>query len=531
MKKLSIRTKITLWFSAILIVNVALTFFVILSVSRQTIQKTIRDTLIAAVEDNVDEVEYYSSLDSVMTGLDIDYYVNYQDGYIEIDDDFLDEVNGIYTALYQSDGTLIYGENPIASSTASLPFLDSEVQRVTVDGTLYYVFDRQLMLNEADNSDAAAASESSDGSDASGDPEFSEDSDVSGDPDSSDSLEVLWLRGIVSEEQGEVEMSVISRTSLILLPGLLLLAIIGGWVIARRALAPIQDISDTAARIRQGDDLKERIVLSEGKDELHQLAAQFNEMFTRLEDSFQEQQQFVSDASHELRTPVAVIRAQCELVLDGEHCTPEEYREALETISRQSKKMNRMISDMLDVTRLKLQPERYAKEELDLTALTESVCQDMALIRDKGITLTCSAGEGIRILGNRELLTRLLTNLISNAYRYGKADGHIHVSLTAADVRNGSPLSAAGSSSLSENRTGADRHPCSCLLSVQDDGIGISEDDLPNIFRRFYQADTSRSGSGSGLGLAMVKEIAAFHNGHISVKSSLGLGSTFAVEF
>ncbi|MCC8136505.1 MAG: HAMP domain-containing histidine kinase [Clostridiales bacterium] len=500
MKKLSIRSKITLWFSAILIVNVALTFFVILSVSRQTIQKTIRDSLISAVEDNVDEVEYYTSLNSVLTGQDIDYYVKYQDGYIEIDDDFLDEVNGIYTALYQSDGTLIYGENPIASSVSFLSFLDSEVQRVTVDETLYYVFDRQLTSDGSDDSNASA-----------------------------DGLDGLWLRGIVSEEQGEVEMSAISRTSLFLLPGLVLLAVIGGWVIARRALAPIQDISDTAARIRQGDDLKERIELGEGKDELHRLAEQFNEMFIRLEDSFQEQQQFVSDASHELRTPVAVIRAQCELVLDEEHCAPEEYREALETIARQSKKMNRMISDMLDVTRLKLQPERYGREDLNLSMLTESVCRDMALIRENNITLTCSVKQGLHIPGNRELLTRLLTNLISNAYRYGNPDGHIYVSLTAAQADR--QTHAASIDSLSGNDQKAIRNASSIFLTVQDDGIGISEDDQPNIFRRFYQADTSRAGSGSGLGLAIVKEIAALHNGTVSVKSRPGCGSTFTVEF
>ncbi len=522
MKKLSIRAKITLWFSAILIVNVALTFFIILSVSRQTIQKTIRDTLITAVEDNVDEVEYYSSADSILNGQDIDYYLSYQDGYIEIDDDFLDEVNGIYTALYQSDGTLVYGENPIASSTVSLSFLDSEVQRVTVGGTLYYVFDRQLA------SDASDASDSQNEQDVSS---LSGTSDSFNGSDSSGGLNGLWLRGVVSEEQGEVEMSVISRTSLFLLPGLLLLAIIGGWVIARRALAPIQDISDTAARIRQGDDLKERIALDEGKDELHQLAEQFNEMFTRLEDSFQEQQQFVSDASHELRTPVAVIRAQCELVLDEESCTPDEYREALETISRQSQKMNRMISDMLDVTRLKLQPERYTKEELDLSGLVEGICLDMALIRENGITLTCSTEDSIYIYGNRELLSRLLTNLISNAYRYGNPNGHIHVSLTATEVRNCDRISAISSNLLPENGKAANRNARSVLLSVKDDGIGISEKDLPNIFRRFYQADASRSGNGSGLGLAMVKEIAAFHNGTVSVESSPGCGSIFLVKF
>ncbi|MCD7954823.1 MAG: HAMP domain-containing histidine kinase [Lachnospiraceae bacterium] len=524
MKKASIRLKITLWFSAILIVNVVLAYLVVLSTGRGVIQKTVRDSLISTVEGNIDEVEYYFSLSAIQESSDVDYYLSYGDGYLEIDDDFLDKVNDVYSSLYQSDGTLLYGENPIASDTADLTFLDSEVQRLRVDGTLYYVFDRAL---------------------------------------TADGLDGLWLRGIVSEEQGELELSAISRASLVLLPGLVLLAIFGGFLLAGRVLAPIRQIADTASQIRQGDDLKKRIKLSEGKDELHQLATEFNEMFARLDTSFQEQQQFVSDASHELRTPVAVINAQCELTLEEEKPDTAEYREALETILRQGQKLNRLIGDMLGFTRLKLQPERYAKETLDLTALVSGVCADMALIREKGIALTCSiqgrecftgdsrkntystesrdssenirssenrdssenirssenrdSGENIRnsegfneknhirIYGNYALITRLLTNLISNAYRYGKPDGHIWVSLNAD----------------------SDKH--SVTLSVRDDGIGIAPDQLKSIFRRFYQVDPSRSGGGSGLGLAMVQEIADFHGGTVTVDSELGHGSIFTV--
>ncbi|MCC8163569.1 MAG: HAMP domain-containing protein [Lachnospiraceae bacterium] len=465
MKRLSIRAKITLWFSAVLIVVVALTYFVILSASRQIIQKTIRDELIQTVENNVDEVEYYASIDDLYADNDVDYYAHLDGGYIEIDDDFLDEVNEIYTSLCRTDGTLVYGENPIARESAAVAFVDSEVQRVTVDGTLYYIFDRRL---------------------------------------ETEGLEDLWLRGIVSETQGEVELSAISRTSLILLPSLVVLAIIGGFLIAGRTLRPIRQIADTAAQIREGNDLGKRIELSEGQDELHQLAGQFNEMFTRLDESFQTQQRFVSDASHELRTPAAVISAQCELSLEAPQ-SQEEYEEALRVIQRQSRKMNRLIGSLLDFTRLELQPERYAKEELDLSGLTESVCEDLALLREKNIELRCEAEPDIRFTGNRELLTRLLTNLIGNAYRYGNTDGHTWVTLCS-----------------DEN---------AIVLRVQDDGIGIDKESLPHLFERFYQADASRSGEGNGLGLAMVKEIAGFHGGEISVESEAGLGSTFTIIF
>ncbi|MCD7982211.1 MAG: ATP-binding protein [Clostridiales bacterium] len=465
MKNLSIRAKITLWFSAVLIVVVALTYLVILSVSSQIIQKTIRDNLIQTVENNVDEIEYYTSIDFADMAEDPDFYLRYGDGFIQVDDDFLDRVNQIYTSLYQSDGTLVYGINPISRETGDIAFTDSQIQKVTVDGTLYYIFDRKLEL---------------------------------------EGLEDLWLRGIVSETQGAAELSSISRTSLILLPSLLILAIIGGYMIARRTLRPIKQIADTASEIRQGDDLKKRIQLGKGSDELHQLAEQFNEMFTRLDESFQTQQQFISDASHELRTPISVINAQCELTLETERENAE-YREALDVIQRQGNKMSRLINSMLEFTRLELQPERYGKEDLDLTGLVEDVCADLALIREKDISLTCDTEKNVYFFGNRELLTRLLSNLIGNAYRYGTPGGHTTVRLLTDED--------------------------GLLLSVQDDGIGIPPEDLPHIFQRFYQADASRAGEGNGLGLSMVKEITEFHGGAVFAESEPGLGSTFLVRF
>ncbi|MCD8021473.1 MAG: HAMP domain-containing histidine kinase [Lachnospiraceae bacterium] len=464
MKRLTIRLRITLWYSAILILAVALAYFVVLFSSRQILQKTIQDSLVYAVEDNLNAVRYYSSLSSEESERNVLYYLRYGDGYIEVDDDFLNEVNDIFTSLCESDGTLLYGENPIILNTAALEMQDSQIQRVKVNGTLYYVYDRQL---------------------------------------EGEGLEGLWLRGVVSETQGELEWSAIFRISLLLLPGLVLVAIIGGWLIARRALAPVRQISDTAAQIRQGDELKKRIEIGEGKDALHQLSGQFNAMFARPEESFPTQQQIFSDASHELRTPVSVITAQCEYTLE-EARTPEEYEEALTVIRRQSRKLSHLISDMLDFARLEMQPERYRKETFDLAALTRDICQDMALIRDKGITLTCEAREKIDICGSQELMTRLLTNLISNAYRYGREDGHIWVSVHTQNA---------------DHRV---------ILSVKDDGIGISEEELSRIFERFYQADPSRSGRGNGLGLAMAKEIAAFHGGELSVKSEPGKGSTFS---
>lgn len=167
--------------------------------------------------------------------------------------------------------------------------------------------------------------------------------------------------------------------------------------------------------------------------------------------------------------------------------------------------MAKLINDMLDFTRLELKSDRYTTEPLDLTKLVSSVCEDMALIRENNITLTCETQENVTLLGNAQLFARLLTNLISNAYRYGKENGHIFVTL----------------------KTEQDK----ILLTVEDDGIGIAKDDLEKIFRRFYQADNSHTGAGTGLGLSMVREIAKFHGGEVFAESELGVGSKFTCVF
>ncbi len=174
MKRLSARVKITLWFSIALVLIVLLTYVLIISVNHQVVQKTIRDSLIETVENNVDEIEFYKYIDTNDFDDDLDFFLQYDDGYLEIDDDFLDEVNQVYTALYTSDGKFVYGENIIAAETAELEFSDSSVQKITVDGELFYIYDKQLEAK---------------------------------------GLEGLWLRGTVSEAQGEHDFTATARIS------------------------------------------------------------------------------------------------------------------------------------------------------------------------------------------------------------------------------------------------------------------------------------------------------------------------------
>lgn len=462
-KTRSLQRKLTLWFSAALILMAAIAFIVVFFVSHSVLQKLLRDELVHTVEDNLDEIEFFQTIADMDLDGDTDHFIHYGTGYLEIDDDFLDQVNGIRTALYHENGELLYGENPIAD--VSLPLEDSACRTVRSGGKVYYVFDRQL---------------------------------------EQDSIRNLWLRGVVAEAQGDAPLLSIVHICLWTLGAFVLIAIVGGVWISKRALKPIREMSVTAAQIGSGDDLKMRMPVNASGDELAQLATTFNGMMQRLDEAFEAEKQFTSDASHELRTPMAVIMAQCDEALESEKSC-DEYREAIQVIRRQGKRMNRMITGMLELVRMERKTDLYPKEPFDLSALVESVCEDMALIREKDIELVCHAEAGITMIGDRTLFVRLLSNLIGNAYRYGRENGHIEVTLRKSDE---------------------------CIeLTVADDGIGIPEDQQEKIFRRLYQGAADRSGEGAGLGLSMARQIARMYSGDLTVKSELGKGSTFTARF
>lgn len=464
MKKLPLRLKITLWFSLMLIFLVTLSYVLVISVSNSVLLKNLRNDLIMTVEDNYDEVEYFDELDEILDDNDSDHYIVYKHGYVEIDDDFIGFANGIYSFIYDENGKRVYGTDPTDGKTDSEKFTDKGLRTVRVDGEKYYIYDRRLTNKGVEN---------------------------------------MWIRGLVSHEKADAPISDVARRSMIALVVLVVLGIAGGYIIAMKSLKPIKDIEEVARDISQSGDLKKRIKLGKGNDELHNLADTFDSMFDRLESSFESEKQFTNDVSHELRTPMAVIMAQCDYAL-GEEMTAEEYRESLEVIQRQGGKMSKMITQMLEFSRIERRSEKYPVEELDFSDLVENLCADLALLKHKGITLECTARQGITVNGNHMLLTRLVSNLVSNAYRYGIENGKTVVTLTS-DGEN-------------------------ALLSVKDNGIGIAPDEQEKIFHRFYQADPSHSGGGTGLGLSMVKEIAAFHGGTVSVESEPGKGSEFIVR-
>ena len=220
----------------------------------------------------------------------------------------------------------------------------------------------------------------------------------------------------------------------------------------------------------------------------------------RLERSFEAERQFTSDASHELRTPVAVILAG----LDHGQPTEEDYRQSVDVIRRQGQQMSRLIGQLLHITRLEQGTQKLQLETADLSQLVEVLCEEQAHLAPEGTTLAVHTQPDLLVNGDVTRLSRLLTNLISNAYRYGKPNGHVWV-----DLR---------------------REGQWAVLSVRDDGSGIAPEDRERIFQRFYQVDAARGKDGSGLGLSMVQQAARLHGGSVTVDSRIGEGSTFIVR-
>ena len=271
----------------------------------------------------------------------------------------------------------------------------------------------------------------------------------------------------------------------------------------RRVLIPNSKLMD--ATLENYTALgKRRIETEESDDELGRLARVFNRMLDRLERSFEAERRFTADASHELRTPTAVILAQTEYSLERDR-SPGEYREALRTVQKQGRRMSTLIDDMLDYTRLEQSPERYPFAVLDLSRLTQEAAEEFAMLGVRGIAIHTEVEPDVYVSGSAMLLSRLLRNLLSNAVRYGKENGCVQIGLRSAEGK--------------------------AILSVRDDGIGVAPEERERIFERFYRSDSSRSVQGTGLGLPMVRRIAQLHGGTVELESEVGRGSTFRVVF
>lgn len=459
MKNLTIRAKITLWFSVLIILLTSITFLLMLVISNSVLNDDVKETLVSVINDNADEIEFIEDIDK-QEQEEGDQYFQYNGAYIEIDDDYLNETNGVSCALYDSHGNLIYGENLINAKINP----DKGIVKYTYNNEKFYVFSKHL---------------------------------------SGDNLDGLILLGTINENANKTPLSQMVNLMLIVLPVLAIIGIIGGYLLAGQFLSPIRKITKSAESISDGNDLSKRIELNSARDELFVLGEAFNKMFSRLEKSFEEEKQFTSDISHELRTPVSTILAQSELTLSKERTT-QEYIKSLNVIKRQSNRMKNIVEQMLQFSRL----ERLSSidtQEFNLSQLIESMAEEQFYDNENAIKMQTDIEPNIMINANSNMIYQLMSNLISNAYKYGKANGNIVLSLKQTDEK--------------------------IQLSVQDDGIGIEKEYQDKIFNRFFQTDSARTASDTkhsiGLGLSIVSQIAKLHGGSIEVKSEIDKGSTF----
>ncbi len=283
----------------------------------------------------------------------------------------------------------------------------------------------------------------------------------------------------------------------------LLLAGGGGWLLARRALRPVDRMTQAVHRITS-EHLQERLPETGTGDELDRLAGTLNEMLTRLEDSFHQIRQFSADASHELQTPLTILRGEIEVALRSAR-SPQEYQQVLHSCLEEIERISRLVSGLLLLARADAGVLRLDLQPVDLTELTLEVAGRLQrLAAEKSVALQCNLTTPVFILADKEHLQRLLLNLIDNAIKYTQAGGSVTLSLYADDNQ--------------------------VRLSVADTGIGLSPAEQEQIFTRFFRSAEAKSqGGGAGLGLCIAQSIAAAHDGTIELASTPGQGSIFSL--
>lgn len=427
----------------------AIIMSIILSFSDEMINSASKDTAESVVRLNANELEY-------------------DDGELETDDiNFYED--GVYIVLYTESGTIIEGTYP-NGYTEEVQLISNELTEVTSqDGTRYYVYDYLSPVEDLKT--------------------------------------MIWVRGIMPVDDLTNYFGVIAKSALFILPVFIILTASGCYLIAKKTFRPLDQIVATAENIRRSEDLSLRINLQSGSTEVVRLSNAFDNLFKRLEQSFITEKQFSQNISHELRTPTAVILAQCEYALSD--CADlEDKEEALEVVQKQANKMSKLTSDLLQLVRMEQGIDKMETSLVDLSELITIVCEEKETIIPKTMFIETYITDNITIIGNQTMLIRLVTNLINNAIRYGKENGTVKVYLEKLNDE--------------------------VILKVEDNGIGIDNKHLDKIWNRFYQVDSARTANTSasmGLGLSMVAEIVKAHGAKVSVQSVLNQGSVFTVKF
>jgi len=449
MQNSSIKKRVTLYYALVMIlITLIISLLLSFSIERQ-ISVITKDTLMKAVQNSFEDIEYENHI-------------------IEIDNDFDAYVRGVTLLIYSESGDLIKGSVP-TDFPSYTPLSVGDYQEIETEEHIWLMYD---LFHTYENGQG------------------------------------LWVRGLYAMDDASDTLAAIQRIMVFILPLILILAIFAGHRITKRAFEPIAEITNAANSIHHGQDLSKRLPQGQAKDELYDLTETLNSMISRLDEAFKVEKQFSSDVSHELKTPLAVILAECEYILQQDR-EANEYKESLETIQAQTQRTMSMVQQLLQISRTINKETAMEKELFSLSMLAESLVEELSMVADEqGVSVVGDIEPGIEITADETLIMRVMMNLMTNGIKYRKQDvDNAYVKMSIKQTNN------------------------QIFISVSDNGIGIAEEDQVNVFRRFYKVDKSRNRQGEsfGLGLAMVKWIVEAHDGSISVESRVGEGSTFTV--
>ncbi len=389
---------------------------------------------------------------------------SYEDGIIKPNEDFRYVDDGMYFRILDEDGSVILGESPIKVEFTE-EGLSQRLRMVESEGEEYYIIGRinKRMTKEVGH--------------------------------------IIYNQCIVNKRDVESKYKFIKYTSYASIPVFLMLVLMAGLVMSGKISGPLKQMSKTAEIIGQEGELSRRIEYDGKIKELGVLAATNNRMLERIENMLEMQKQFSSDVAHELRTPIAVLLAQCEYAKEYVS-TKEEFDDAIDVIYRQTKKTNMVITQLLNLNRLESERVVLDLEDADLDEMIRSICDEIEF-KEKDDVQFELALSGVRADMDIGLMLILLQNLIQNAVKYSARPARVKITTQYRDD--------------------------AVVVKVQDFGCGIREEDLPHIFDPFFRVEKARNSEGFGLGLPLADRIAKAHKGEIKVDSVWGKGSTFTL--
>ena len=445
-KPTSIKTRITIWYTTLMFVLIVVVLSLVGGLSYQLSIDSVEKDVILQV------TQVRESLSKRQPGV---FEI------IESKEEFKN------VSIYEMDGKYIVGQYNY--DVVSIPFEEGVPRKEKIDGKEYIVYDART-------------------------------------PGPPGRHGGFWIRGVESVNSTMLLGRSAIIIMLILIPLILLLTALGGYYITKKAFNPVNNIVKTANDISAQKDISKRIEIAPDskEDELHHLSVTLNKMLDKIENLIMQEKQFTSDASHELRTPISVILAQGEYLLDI--AENEKEKELAQNIVDKANQVSKLVSRLLLLARIDQNRQKFNKEKVDLGVIIDVAVDSMKeLAAQKEILLFSNVPEGTIVDADESLLLSAITNLISNGIKYGNESGHVSVS-----------------ASKSGDKT---------EIIVADNGVGISEEHIDKIWTRFYRVDDVRNDEygSSGLGLSMVKSIIELHGGEISVKSQLGKGTQFRV--